>query len=118
MEDIKGIVDNLRNTLRLEPIGARAVGEKLKAQLSPIPEDFARRIDRAVAELERQEQQVITLFPTPIVTAAKQGRWYLGPTDSSSPNWNAYRAHVEQKGWDADAIRSIDRAAPMSSPGS
>ncbi len=111
VEDIKGIIDNLRNTLRVEPIGVRAAGEKLKAQFAPITEDFARRIDRAVAELERQEQQVITLFPTPIVTAAKQGRWYLGPTDSSSPNWKAYRAHLEQKGWNEDVIRSIDRAS-------
>lgn len=111
VEDIKGIVDNLRNMLRMDPIGARAAGEKLKAQFSPIPEDFARRIDRAVAELERQEQQVITLFPSPVVTAGKQGRWYLGPTESSSPNWNAYRAHLKQKGWGTDVIRSIDRAS-------
>jgi hypothetical protein len=67
-------------------MGVRAVGAKLKAQLSPLPKDFAERIDRAVAELERQEQQVITLFPAPIVTAGKQKRWYLGPTESSSPN--------------------------------
>jgi hypothetical protein len=60
VEDIKGIVDNLRNTLRVEPIGARAAGEKLKAQLSPIPEDFARRIDRAVAELARRSKAVGT----------------------------------------------------------
>jgi len=111
VEDIKGIIDTLRNTLRVEPIGARAAGEKLKADLSPIPEDFARRIDRAVAELERLEQQVITLFPTPIVTAAKQGRWYLGPTDSSSPNWYAYRAHLEEKRWGTEVISAIDAAS-------
>jgi hypothetical protein len=111
VEDIKGIIDNLRNMLRVEPIGARAAGEKLKAQFFPVPEDFAKRIDRAVAELERQEQQVITLFPSPVVTAGKQGRWYLGPSESSSPNWNAYRTHLEQKGWGSDVIRSIDRAS-------
>lgn len=111
MDDIKGIVDNLRNTMRMEAIGAREAGEKLKTQFSPIPESFARRIDRAVAELENQEKQVINLFPAPIVTAGKQGRWYIGPTESSSPNWNAYRTHLKQKGWGEDAINSIDRAS-------
>ena len=111
MDDIKGIVDHLKSMLPMEPLGVRAAGEKFKAQLSPLPEDFARRIDRAVAELERQEQQVITLFPAPIVTAAKQARWYLGPTESSSPNWNAYREHLERKGWSAEVIHSIDRAS-------
>ncbi len=111
VDDIKGIVDHLKTMLPMEPLGVRAAGEKFKAQLSPIPEDFARRIDRAVAELERQEQQVITLFPVPIVTAAKQARWYLGPTENSSPNWNAYREHLERKGWGAEVIQSIDRAS-------
>ena len=63
MDDIKGIVDHLKSMLPMEPLGVRAAGEKFKAQLSPLPEDFARRIDRAVAELERQEQQVIKLYP-------------------------------------------------------
>ena len=97
--------------LPMEPLGVRAAGEKFKAQLSPLPEDFARRIDRAVAELERQEQQVIKLYPAPIVTAAKQARWYLGPTESSSPNWNSYRENLERKGWGASVIQSIDRAS-------
>ena len=111
MDDIKGIVDNLRNMMRMEPIGARAAGEKLKMQLSPLPESFSLRIDRAITEIENQEKQIITLFPAPIVSAGKQGRWYLGATESSSPNWNAYRNHLEQKGWGADAINSIDRAS-------
>lgn len=111
MDDIKGIVDHLKSMLPMEPMGVRAAGEKFKAQLSPLPEDFARRIDRAVAELERQEQQVITLYPAPIVTAGKQVRWYLGPTESSSPNWRAYRAHLKRKGWGAGVIQSIDRAS-------
>jgi len=111
MEDIKGTVDILRNMMRMEPIGARAVGEKLKTQLSPIPESVSERIDRAVVELENQEKQVITLFPAPIVSAGKQGRWYIGPTETSSPNWIAYRAHLEQKGWGDEAIDSIDRAS-------
>lgn len=111
VDDIKGIVDHLKSMLPMEPLGVRAAGEKFKAQLSPLPEDFARRIDRAVAELERQEQQVIKLFPAPIVTAGKQARWYLGPTESSSPNWNAYREHLERKGWGSRVIQSIDRAS-------
>ena len=111
VDDIKGIVDHLKSMLPMEPLGVRAAGEKFKAQLSPLPEDFARRIDRAVAELERQEQQVIKLYPAPIVTAAKQARWYLGPTESSSPNWNAYRENLERKGWGAGVIKSIDRAS-------
>ncbi len=111
MDDIKGIVDLLKSMLPMEPLGVRAAGEKFKAQLSPLSEDFARRIDRAVAELERQEQQVIKLFPAPIVTAGKQGRWYLGPTDTSSPNWNAYREHLERKGWGDGVIQSIDKAS-------
>ena len=104
MDDIKGMIDNLRNMMRMEPIGARAAGEKLKMQLSPIPESISQRIDRAVTEIENQEKKIITLFPAPIVSAGKQGRWYIGPTESSSPNWNAYREHLEQKGWGADAI--------------
>jgi hypothetical protein len=111
VDDIKGIVDHLKSMLPMEPLGVRAAGEKFKAQLSPIPEDFARRIDRAVSELERQEQQVIKLFPAPVVTAGRQSRWYLGPTESSSPNWNAYREHLENKGWSAEVIESIDRAS-------
>jgi hypothetical protein len=111
MDDIKGLVDHLKHMLPMEPMGVRAVGAKLKAQLSPLPKDFAERIDRAVAELERQEQQVITLFPAPIVTAGKQKRWYLGPTESSSPNWNAYRSHLERKGWGSGVIQAIDRAS-------
>jgi hypothetical protein len=111
MDDIKGLVDHLKSMLPMEPMGVRAVGAKLKAQLSPLPKDFAERIDRAVAELERQEQQVITLFPAPIVTAGKQKRWYLGPTESSSPNWNAYRIHLERKGWGSGVIQAIDRAS-------
>lgn len=111
MDDIKGIVDHLKSMLPMEPLGVRAAGEKFKAQLSPLPDDFARRIDRAVAELERQEQQVIKLYPAPIVTAAKQARWYLGPTESSSPNWSAYRENLERKGWGAGVIQSIDRAS-------
>jgi len=111
MNDLRGTVDILRNMMRIEPIGARAVGEKLKMQLSPIPESVSERIDRAVIELENQEKQVITLFPAPIVSAGKQGRWYIGPTESSSPNWNAYRAHLEQKGWGDEAVNSIDRAS-------
>ena len=111
MDDTKGTVDILRNMMRIEPIGARAAGEKLKIQLSPIPESFSERIDRAVIELEDQEKQVITLFPAPVVSAGKQGRWYIGPTESSSPNWNAYRAHLEQKGWGDEAVISIDRAS-------
>ena len=97
--------------MRVEPIGPRAAGEKLKSLFPQVPEDFARQIDRAVAELERQEKQFITLFPSPVVTAARQGRWYLGSTESSSPNWNAYRAHLEQKGWCGEVIHSIDRAS-------
>jgi hypothetical protein len=111
VDDIKGIVDHLKSMLPMEPMGVRAAGEKFKAQLSPLPQGFAERIDRAVAELERQEQQVITLFPAPIVTAGKQSRWYLGPTESSSPNWNAYRSHLEQKGWGSGVIQAIDRAS-------
>lgn len=111
MDDIKGIVDNLKSMLAVEPIGIQAAGEKFKMQLSPLPEGLAKRIDRAVAELERQEQQVITLYPAPIVTAGKQDRWYLGPSESSSPNWNAYREHLSQKGWSAEVIQSIDRAS-------
>ena len=111
MDDIKGIVDNLKNMMRIEPIGAREAGEKLKIQLSPIPDSFSERIDRAIVELENLEKQVIKLFPAPVVTAGKQGRWYLGPTESSSPNWNAYRAHLENMGWGDDAIKSIDRAS-------
>ena len=97
--------------MRVEPIGPRAAGEKLKSLFPQVPEDFARQIDRAVAELERQEKQFITLFPSPVVTAARQGRWYLGSTESSSPNWNAYRAHLQQKGWCGEVIHSIDRAS-------
>ena len=111
VDDIKGIVDHLKSMLPMEPMGVRAAGEKFKAQLSPLPQGFAERIDRAVAELERQEQQVITLFPAPIVTAGKQKRWYLGPTESSSPNWNAYRTHLERKGWGSGVIQAIDRAS-------
>lgn len=111
MDDIKGIVDHLKSMLPMEPLGVRAAGEKFKAQLSPLPEDFERRIDRAVSELERQEQQVIRLFPAPVVTAGKQSRWYLGPTETSSPNWNAYREHLESKGWGTEVIHSIDRAS-------
>jgi hypothetical protein len=113
MDDIKGIIDNLRSLMLTQPLGARAAGETLKMQLSGsgIPESFFTKIDRAVSELENQEKQVIKLFPAPIVTAGKQGRWYLGPSESSSPNWNAYRAHLIQKGWGADAIHSIDRAS-------
>lgn len=111
MDDIKGIVDHLKSMLPMEPMGVRAAGEKFKAQLSPLPQGFAERIDRAVAELERQELQVITLFPAPIVTAGKQKRWYLGPTESSSPNWNAYRSHLERKGWGNGVIQAIDRAS-------
>jgi len=111
MDDIKGIVENLKSMLLIEPMGVRAVGEKLKAQLAPIPQDFANRIDKAVVELERQELQVITLFPAPIVTAGKQKRWYLGPTESSSPNWNAYRSQLERKGWGNGVIQAIDRAS-------
>lgn len=109
--DITGIVDHLKRMLPMEPLGVRAAGERFKAQLAPLPDDFAERIDRAVAELERQEKEVITLFPVPIVTAGKQGRWYLGPTESSSPNWNSYREHLKRKGWDTGAIQSIDRAS-------
>lgn len=111
MDDITGIVENLKSMLLIEPMGVRAVGEKFKAQLAPIPKDFANRIDKAVVELERQEQQVITLFPAPIVTAGKQSRWYLGPTESSSPNWKAYRSHLEQKGWGNGVIKAIDMAS-------
>jgi len=111
VDDIKGIVDILKSMLRMEPMGVRAVGEKLKTQFSPLSEDMAKRIDKAVTELERQEQQVIRLFPAPVVTTAKQGRWYLGPTEYSSPNWNAYRGHLERKGWDAGVIHKIDRAS-------
>jgi len=111
MDDIKGIVENLKSMLLIEPMGVRAVGEKLKAQLAPIPQDFANRIDKAVVELERQELQVITLFPAPIVTAGKQKRWYLGPTESSSPNWNAYRSQLERKGWGNGVIQAIDKAS-------
>ena len=111
MDDITGFVELLKSMLPMEPMGVRAAGEKLKAQLSPVTDDFVTRIDRAVAELERQEQQVITLFPAPVVTAAKQGRWYLGPSESSSPNWNAYRDHLERKGWGAEIIQNIDKAS-------
>jgi len=111
MDDIRGIVDNLRNMMRMEPIGAQAAGERLKMQLSPLPETFSQRIDRAVKELEDQEKEIISLFPTPIVSARKQGIWYLGPTEGMSPNWYAYRNHLEKKGWGADAIQSIDRAS-------
>jgi len=111
VDDIKGIVDNLKSMLAVEPIGIQAAGKKFKAQLYPLPEGLEKRIDRALAELERQEQQVITLYPNPSVTAGNQVRWYVGPSESSSPNWNAYREHLNQKGWSAEVIQSIDRAS-------
>jgi len=111
MTDISGIVDHLKRMLPMEPLGVRAAGEKFKAQFAPLPDDFANRIDRAIKELERQEQEIITLFPAPTITAAKQARWYLGPTESASPNWNAYRDHLERKGWSPSVIKSIDRAS-------
>lgn len=111
MDDIEGIVENLRSMLLTRPMEVRSAGEKLKAQFSPLPESLARRIDKATAELERQEREVITLFPAPIVTAGRQSRWYLGPTESSSPNWNAYRSHLEGKGWGSRVIQAIDRAS-------
>lgn len=110
-DDISGIVDNLKRILATDQLGVQAAGEKFKAQLAPLPEEFLRRIDRAVAELERQESEIITLFPAPTISANRQGRWYLGPAESESPNWFGYRKHLENKGWDAEVIASVDRAS-------
>ncbi len=111
MDDIRGIIETLKGKLQLEPIGARAAGEKLKKDLSPLSDGLVERIDRAVQELERQEKEVITLFPAPIVTAGRQGRWYYGPREGASPNWYSYRNHLERKGWNEHIIRSIDKTS-------
>ena len=73
MDDISGIIGNLQNMLRAEPLGIKAAAEKLKEQLAPIADELADRIDRAAEELIRQEDQIISFYPAPIVTAAKQG---------------------------------------------
>ena len=109
--DIRGILDNLRRLIQTEMIGIREAGEKFKAQLAPIPSEMELRVDRAVTELERQEKEIITLLPVPIVTAKRQGRWYLGPTESASRNWNAYRDHLLRKGWSNKAIDLVDIAS-------
>ena len=111
MDDISGIIGNLQNMLRAEPLGIKAAAEKLKEQLSPIADELADRIDRAAEELIRQEDQIISFYPAPIVTAAKQGRWYLGPALNQSPNWQAYRSHLAAKGWSEKVINSIDKAS-------
>lgn len=99
MSDISGIIDNLRRIIATDQLEVRAAGERFKAQLAPLTEEFTERIDRAVAELEKEEKRIIEFFPAPVVTTGKQGRWYLGASESGSPNWDAYRSHLESKGW-------------------
>ena len=111
MDDISGIVIQLKNMLRAEPLDIKTAAEKFKEQLAPIPDTFAERVDRAAEELVRQETQIISFYPVPLVTAAKQGRWYFGPVDNQSPNWQAYRSHLSAKGWSEGVINSIDRAS-------
>lgn len=111
MSDISGIIDNLRRIIATDQLEVRAAGERFKAQLAPLTEEFTERIDRAVAELEKEEKRIIEFFPAPVVTTGKQGRWYLGASESGSPNWDAYRSHLESKGWGANIIKSIDRAS-------
>jgi hypothetical protein len=111
VDGVKGIIEHLKRMVHMEPIGAREAGERLKGFFAPLPEDLEARIDQAVIELEKLEQQVITLLPAPTVTAGKQARWYLGPTETGSPNWHAYRDHLERKGWSSDVIQAIDKAS-------
>lgn len=116
-DDISGIVNNLKLMLLFEPADViaegnkfKAAGERLKAQMAPISEDLARRIDLAVAELERQDKGLIILRPV-ITTSGKQGRWYFGPSEHASPNWYAYRDHLREKGWSESMVQSIDNAS-------
>ena len=111
MDDISGMVNTLKTMLRAEPLGIKAAAEKLKEQLSPIADELADRIDRAADELIRQEDQIISFYPVPNVTAAKQGRWFVGPALNQSPNWQAYRSHLAAKGWSEKVINSIDKAS-------
>jgi hypothetical protein len=95
-----------------EPVSPKEAGEKLKSLFPSIPEDYSRRIDRAVALLEREDEKIITLRPAPVVTSRRQSRWYLGPREHSSPNWTAYRNHLLRKGWAEGAVNLIDKASP------
>jgi hypothetical protein len=110
-DDISDLVDHLKSMLRLEPMTPREAGEKFKSLFPFISDDYNSRIERAIADLERQERLVITLLPAPTVTSRKQNRWYVGPLENSSPNWFAYRRHLLSRGWGEDAVESIDRAS-------
>lgn len=110
-DDISDLVDHLKKMLLAEPLGVREAGKKFKSLFPSLPTEYNERIDRAVAELERREHQIITLLPAPTVTARKQNRWYVGPLENSSPNWTAYRTHLSSKGWSKETVESIDRAS-------
>ena len=109
--DISDLVDHLKVMLRMEPMNARQAGEKFKSLFPSLPDDYKKRIERAVIELERQEKQIITLLPAPTVTSSKQNRWYVGPLENSSPNWSSYRKHLLNKGWGKEEVEAIDRAS-------
>lgn len=95
----------------MEPMNPRQAGEKFMSLLPSLPNDYKNRIERAVAELELQENKIITLLPAPTVTSRRQNRWYVGPPENSSPNWFAYRSHLLSRGWGEEAVESIDRAS-------
>jgi|688.fasta_scaffold64478_3 hypothetical protein len=110
-DDVSELVDHLKSMLRMEPMNPQQAGEKFMSLLPSLPEDYKRRIERAVIELEFQEKKIITLLPAPTVTSGKQNRWYIGPPENGSPNWFAYRKHLLNRGWGEEAIESIDRAS-------
>lgn len=101
----------LERMLQDDASGIDTAGEQVKAIFPGLTAEQSTLIDEAVAGLRRREAGLIKLFPVPILSSRRQSRWYLGPRDSASPNWNAYRDHLRRKGWGEAAVSSIDEAS-------
>jgi hypothetical protein len=105
---VERVAQQIRDKLpRVDSVdrAAEVVADDIRGLMGSVPEHLQRALETATEVVRATFEDVEILRPSSIIKPRED--WYAGPSPGDH-HWPALENYLLEKGWDEDAVRSID----------